>query len=127
MALIDTQALIKHFEQQAEKYTLLKEAADTALHEVVNAILATEAELKMNSESTTKQLKPIKSADPTDWSNAPEWANWKATDKDGKAYWYQCEPYPYTKNAAWLSNEGKYTLAPSPNYDWDRSLEHRPT
>lgn len=60
-----------------------------------------------------------------DWSQAPEWANWAATDKDGRVWWYKTEPR--ASHEKWLG-ENSYieSTLPSPSVPWDHSLEQRP-
>jgi hypothetical protein len=31
-----------------------------------------------------------------DWSKAPDWAQWAATDYDGRSYFYETKPFPHS-------------------------------
>jgi cysteine synthase len=65
-----------------------------------------------------------------DWSNAPEWATHKATDKDGAMYWFDHKPLPGVE--AWWSTEGNNIHGPAcinpATYckHWRDSVEERP-
>ena len=66
------------------------------------------------------------------WDDAPEWAQWAATDSDGVSYFYETEPY--------ISSEGEWmthclydeTLLIYNHFEfcdkneWQNSLEKRP-
>ena len=62
-----------------------------------------------------------------DWSNAPDWANWAAMDRNGKAYWFDKKPLA-TGFGYWLSNKGIYRFFAYklPSENWENSLEQRP-
>jgi uncharacterized protein YoxC len=60
-----------------------------------------------------------------DWSKAPEWAKWRATDENGLCHWYENKPIAYghcwrSKDILQLSYYGE----PCP--DWRNTLEQRP-
>ena len=66
-----------------------------------------------------------------DWSQAPEWANYWAMDRDGGAYWHSQEPKCRTFVAWWQedSDDGRLEKAPSfgwPKDQWKESLVKRP-
>jgi hypothetical protein len=71
------------------------------------------------------------------WDQAPEWANWAATDGDGSAWWYERKPC--------LDEDGGYSWGPDKDEDlvssaqqiygdshpqaairWKESLQQRP-
>jgi len=56
-----------------------------------------------------------------DWSKAPEWAKYKATDSNGWDYWYENKPTPTF--SGWKS-EGRVQIISRLN--WMTSLEERP-
>ena len=61
-----------------------------------------------------------------DWSKAPEWAQWAATDKDGTSWWYSDRPK--TAQEGWYTRLGNYNSSfpkETPS-DWRDSLERRP-
>ena len=62
------------------------------------------------------------------WSEAPDWAQWAATDANGIAYWYEVKPYIDNLDNRWLSNRRAVRIAPSANkyVNWEESLEERP-
>ena len=63
-----------------------------------------------------------------DWSTAPVWANWAATDANGKAYWYSNEPNLYLSLSMWRPNRGCLNnFGQKINVQWHKSLEKRPT
>lgn len=84
-----------------------------------------------------KELNPP-SPRPTryDWSKAPEWAMWAATDEDGEVFFYRNKPeiysedqhvwaYNWPDDAKWLSHvQIGHHDKPCP--DWRDSLEQRP-
>lgn len=64
-----------------------------------------------------------------DWSKAPKWANYYAINGyDGRAYWFEAQPYPDKKYREWDSNgkmfefHQKYPI----QYDWEQTLIQRP-
>ncbi len=64
-----------------------------------------------------------------DWSKAPEWANWAATDRDGQASWYANRPEMGSNKTVWVSatwepDHAWYTGDDCT--DWLDSLEARP-
>ena len=67
-----------------------------------------------------------------DWSEAPDWAQWAATDSDGSVHWYELKPYipqagMYGEDQ-WLPNMSEYKIAcqTPPSVNWKNSLEQRP-
>jgi hypothetical protein len=65
----------------------------------------------------------------TTWHDAPEWANYKATDADGQAFWY--EKQPKLGGRQWdntiLTPVGKVEkVTPVKPIKWQLSLEARP-
>ena len=62
------------------------------------------------------------------WSEAPDWAQWAATDANGSAFWYEAKPYAEIWIQQWLPNHKQYSGAPSANclVSWKVSLEERP-
>lgn len=61
----------------------------------------------------------------TYWVNAPEWANYVATDEDGNMYWYEKEPYlrkyDWWEATGWKEHCGKKHI----NIKWKESLTLR--
>ena len=64
------------------------------------------------------------------WNDAPEWANYAATDKDGRAHWFEDRPSYYGEE--WLNSTGNtgrmefykaFPVVPTLSCD---SLERRP-
>lgn len=61
-----------------------------------------------------------------DWSQAPEWAKWWATDKDGERYWFKNKPELIS--VTWLPfDNSEVDKAPSFGYagNWQDSLRER--
>ena len=60
-----------------------------------------------------------------DWSQAPEWANWWATDKDLVSFWHEDRP---KFDEIEFYQCGMFCDAPSFNYqgNWQESLRKRP-
>ena len=56
-----------------------------------------------------------------DWSKAPEWARYAATDEDGTTWWFENEPVEI--DYGWDSNGGRWQVV---SIDWRDSLEARP-
>jgi hypothetical protein len=74
-----------------------------------------------------------KPAPPTPWTNAPEWAQWRAMDLSGIWLWYQQKPIRGEIENIWsyTADLGDYkydhiTPNPPPHPDWRNSLEKRP-
>ena len=66
-----------------------------------------------------------------DWSKAPEWANWAATDENGAAYWFEEKPVISEEgDDLWCSDkwyeEADETTTIYRIVPWDQSLEQRP-
>lgn len=62
-----------------------------------------------------------------DWSKAPEWAMWAATDENGKKFFYEDIPVLVDGYNFWTRNSlGQYELCRMNNSDWQSSLEQRP-
>lgn len=63
-----------------------------------------------------------------EWTDAPEWANWKAQDSWGHVFWYEEKPHNKC-GYEWLVGGGKIKLASRPvtyNADWRLTLQKRP-
>ena len=63
----------------------------------------------------------------SDWEDAPEWAEYIATDWNGQKHWFEKEPYKHN-SGCWFNQEGtKYQKINYSNGDkWDISLQQRP-
>lgn len=68
-----------------------------------------------------------------DWSQAPEWANWWAMDKNKQGVWHNKMPCNKQSVAGWIidfsaGSDFSYKLSPNFNYqgDWKDSLRKRP-
>lgn len=68
-----------------------------------------------------------------DWSQAPEWANWWAMDKNGKGFWHSLTPSRDQSMVDWVvdfssGSDFSYKVSPNFNYtgDWRDSLRKRP-
>ena len=61
----------------------------------------------------------------TVWDHAPEWAEWVATDENGRIYFYDVRPELFA--SVWISvgRELPFTYTPDPA-DWKNSLRRRP-
>lgn len=60
-----------------------------------------------------------------DWSKAPEWAQWAATDEDGRGYWYEHQPFIVGRR--WLPVGRAARIDGNVDYyNWRDSLECRP-
>jgi hypothetical protein len=60
------------------------------------------------------------------WSDAPEWANYLAMDKDGAWYWYELKPVIVHDNQWAQTRLGRIDDAYMPSDKWRDSLEARP-
>lgn len=62
------------------------------------------------------------------WKDAPEWANWHATDADGDQHWFEEEPLFNKLEDLWEPRMGKCELAGTTAFTdyWHDSLCHRP-
>lgn len=62
-----------------------------------------------------------------DWSKAPEWANYWATDQDGSSYWYEDNPVIRYEHEQWRVDSGKYIYDKFVEQDvWHDILYKRP-
>ena len=63
-----------------------------------------------------------------DWNTAPVWAKWAATDRNGKAYWFEKKPSAISGFGYWLSNKCIYRFFAYllPSEKWENTLEKRP-
>ncbi len=77
-------------------------------------------------ESKTASKKDLIKAD---WSEAPEWAQYRTIDPDGLTIWWELKPR--VEGAMWFSEMkddgkfGKHIILP-PGIDWRETLEKRP-
>ena len=65
------------------------------------------------------------------WKNAPDWANWKAQDKDGYWYWYGDKPIISDLHNVWDIEKPETFLVTNagraePNSDWRNAIFQRP-
>jgi len=62
----------------------------------------------------------------TIWDNAPEWAQFIATDADGQEYWYEHEPTLSGRH--WIKRfiTGQVARVRPKMYNWQCSLKERP-
>lgn len=58
-----------------------------------------------------------------DWSTAPDWANWRAMDADGR--WYLFENKPRKSGTCWLKTTGQWALDYYEDRTWESSLQQR--
>lgn len=64
-----------------------------------------------------------------DWSKAPVWANWLATDVNGDQYWFASKPFVVPGRTYWKSGDAAFKLRRSrKSYaeNWQESLRQRP-
>lgn len=62
------------------------------------------------------------------WEEAPEWAEWAATDEDGEEWWFEYEPF-FNSAGVWMDIGGKINRFSSSDYpliDPKNSLQQRP-
>ncbi len=87
--------------------------------------LAKAADTTYDVEALTLAIEALK-CQMTDWSTAPEWANWLAMDSDGAWYWYEDKPKKI--GMLWARSMGQcQQLARSLTINnWDTTLENRP-
>jgi hypothetical protein len=64
-----------------------------------------------------------------DWSKAPDWAQWAATDEEGDVNWYEEKPTIDNYIGGWLPERKRYNYASAVNriVAWKDSLEERPS
>lgn len=100
----------------------------TNAREIADAVVA---ELERTAAKVTCVDPPQdKPATRYDWSTAPEWAMWAATDEDGEAYWYARYPAQREsgKSRSRWDSSGLFAWAHKSTSpcDWRQSLEARP-
>lgn len=68
-----------------------------------------------------------------DWSQAPDWANWWAMDRDRRCNWYELKPSREQSVSEWVVDfrgNGSHHFLASPSFgyqgDWKDSLRKRP-
>jgi len=65
-----------------------------------------------------------------DWSQAPEWANWAATNEDGEVWWHERKPEILERDDYLWFDKKRCELAGESiklrSVPWDQSLEQRP-
>ena len=64
----------------------------------------------------------------TNWSDAPDWANYKVTDLNGDIWWFEQEPTPGKEewlNPKEFAETGRVQLAENGS-NWKDTLETRP-
>ena len=65
-----------------------------------------------------------------DLDECPDWAQWAAVDKDGRAYWYSAKPYVCGDISGWRADKGRvgfiHADRPFDTTDWIHSLIKRP-
>jgi hypothetical protein len=64
----------------------------------------------------------------TNWKEAPRWAHYKATDQNGRQYWYEhkpaCGPYGVWHHV--IVGQYQFVDIDHVNKDWTQSLEENP-
>jgi len=62
------------------------------------------------------------------WKHAPDWANYKAQDKDGSWCWYQFKPVKAKTNEPdmWVTENGGLFETVCDAEDWGTTLRKRP-
>ena len=62
------------------------------------------------------------------WSKAPDWAQWAATDSNGVVYWYGVKPYVDRFSNRWMPSrrEVRQALDAHCPVNWEDTLEERP-
>lgn len=62
----------------------------------------------------------------TNWDEAPEWANYHATNYDGFSYWYKYEPVAVFYTKEWTPDNALCKKASPLNVkNWEFSLQSR--
>lgn len=63
----------------------------------------------------------------SDWSEAPEWATWRAKDSSGEVWYYEFQPVKHNKVQMWVALDGKqvFGTATGSGEGWDFSLLYR--
>ncbi len=64
----------------------------------------------------------------TNWKEAPRWAHYKATDANGRQYWFELMPTRGPFGVWHHTTIGQYQFADVDhvNEDWTQSLEENP-
>ena len=64
-----------------------------------------------------------------DWSQAPDWANWAATNGSGESFWYEEKPLRNSMVNYWIKRNNticQYFSRETPRIMWDELIEQRP-
>lgn len=61
-----------------------------------------------------------------EWMNAPDWVEWKATDKNGDLFYYETKPYLHSEESEWVSLHGVMFVGTfEPPHDYKETLQNR--
>ena len=119
--------LLIHFERQSAALSFVDEAREFIDHadvEIASAIDDDSERMQaigQNGEMASEVYAAVDYSEP--WKSAPEWAKYKAQDKDGSWFWYAKKPY-IDEDDQWYS-EYEMDLAydeDDENLDWKLSL-----
>ena len=60
-----------------------------------------------------------------DWSEAPEWARWRAKDSSGEVWYYENEPAKHHKVQMWVALDGQqvFGVQTGSGAGWESSLQ----
>lgn len=60
-----------------------------------------------------------------DWSEAPEWATWRAKDSSGEVWYYEFKPVKHDKVQMWVALDGRqvFGIGGGSGVGWESSLE----
>ncbi|WP_036060469.1 hypothetical protein [Leptospira weilii] len=62
-----------------------------------------------------------------DWDRSPDWAKYRAMDKNGDCHWYEKKPIPDESEEQWVPNSGgRWEVTEVIHENWHASLERRP-
>lgn len=60
-----------------------------------------------------------------DWSEAPEWARWRAKDSSGEVWYYMSQPTKHHKVQMWVALDGHqiFGVQTGSGAGWESSLQ----
>jgi len=73
-----------------------------------------------------EEKRRVEEARAKSWEGAPEWANWKATDRDAATYLYENKPIPCGDEWMPPGPADRMIKFVGPVLDWKDTLEERP-
>lgn len=113
---------------------LLQQPVTITIGEVVSISFGLAEEMLAEDEKRKDKSRPeVLDKWQPDWSQAPDWANWWAMDRDRRCNWHKLKPSREQSFSEWIVDfrgNGPHHFLASPSFgfdgDWKDSLRKRP-